>query len=197
MSDDERLPFAEIQPHIADLAERLIDHDDPAIGEAVTELLDWIDVLNGTGLGRLIDLIREWRGEIFLEAVAADPLVGPLLVAYGLGEGIDLDDARVAVQTALTEVRPYLHSHGGDMEVVDILDGVVRLKLHGTCDGCTASNTTITERVEASLRAGWGDFRRVEVEDMTAEPHPPPQSGEPPQSGQIRTGLQIRSREQP
>ncbi len=186
---DERLPFAEIQPHIADLAEPLIEHDDPDIAEAVTELLDWIDVFNGTGLGRLIDLVREWRGEIFLESAAADPLVGPLLAAYGLGEGIDIDEARVAVQAALTEVRPYLHSHGGDMEVVDIVDGVVRLKLHGSCDGCTAADVTIAERVETSLQENWTDFRRVEIEEMTTESHPPPQPGG------VTTGLQIRSRE--
>jgi len=184
---EERLPFAEIQPHIADLAEPLLSHDDPDIAAAVSELLDWIDVFNGTGIGRLIDLVREWRGEVFLGAAAADPLVGPLLAAYGLGEGIDVDEGRVAVQTALTEVRPYLHSHGGDMEVVDITDGVVLLKLHGSCDGCTASDVTIKEQVEASLREIWVDFRRVEVEDMTAEPHPPPQAGS------LTTGLQIRS----
>jgi len=184
---EERLPFSEIQPHIADLAEQLMEHEDPATADAVTELLDWIDVFNGTGIGRLIDLIREWRGEIFLETVAADPLVGPLLGAYGLGEGIDLDEAHVAVQAALTEVRPYLHSHGGDMEVIEITDGVVRLKLHGSCDGCTASDATITDRVETSLRENWADFRRVDIEAMTAEPHPPPQAGT------VTTGLQIRS----
>ncbi len=185
---EERLPFAEIQPHIADLAESLIEHDDPEIAEAVSELLDWIDVFNGTGIGRLVDLVREWRGEIFLENAATDPIVGPLLAAYGLGEGIDIDQARVAVQSALEDVRPYLHSHGGEMEVVDITDGVVRLKLHGSCDGCTASDRTIRDQVEASIRETWADFRRVEVEDMTAEPHPPPESGS------ITTGLQITQR---
>ncbi len=184
---EDRLPFSEIQPHIADLADQLMGNDDPELAAAVTELLDWIDVFNGTGIGRLIDLIREWRGEIFLETVAGDPLVGPLLAAYGLGEGIDLDQARFAVQAALTEVRPYLHSHGGDMEVVEIADGVVRLKLHGSCDGCTASDATITDRVEASLRENWVDFRRVDIEEMTADPHPPPQPGS------TTTGLQIRS----
>ncbi len=184
--NDERLAFADIQAHIADLAEPLVGHPDPAIAEAVTELLDWIDVFNGTGIGRLIDLVREWRGEIFLGAAATDPIVGPLLAAYGLGEGIDVDEARVAVQAALAEVRPYLHSHGGDMELIDITDGVVRLKLHGSCDGCTASDQTITEQVETSLRENWVHFRRVEIEEMTADPHPPPVPGS------ITTGLQIR-----
>jgi Fe-S cluster biogenesis protein NfuA len=182
---DERLEFAEILPRIADLAERLAEHDDKEVAETAIELLDWIDVFHANGVGRMVEMLREWRGEILLEAVAADPVAGALLSAYGLGDDTDLDAARVSVQVALAEVRPYLHSHGGDMEVVHLEDGVVRLKLHGSCDGCTASDATIIEQVEAAMKEHWVDFRRIEVEEMTAEPHPPPVVGS------IATGLQI------
>jgi Fe-S cluster biogenesis protein NfuA len=185
---DERLEFDQILPRIADLAETLAEHEDEAVANTAVELLDWIDVFHANGVGRMVEMLREWRGEILLEAVAADPVAGALLRAYGLGDDADLDAARVSVQTALAEVRPYLHSHGGDMEVVHLEDGVVRLKLHGSCDGCTASDATIIEQVEAALREHWVDFRRVEVEEMTAEAHPPPVAGT------ITTGLQIRAR---
>ncbi len=188
---DERLEFAEILPLIGELAERLAEHEDKDVADTATEMLDWIDVFHANGVGRLVEMIREWRGEILLEAVAADPVAGVLLQAYGLGDDTDLDAARVSVQAALAEVRPYLHSHGGDMEVVHIEDGVVRLKLHGSCDGCTASDATIIEQVEAAMKEHWIDFRRIEVEEMTAEPHPPPVAGS------ITTGLQITSRMKP
>jgi Fe-S cluster biogenesis protein NfuA len=187
---EERLEFEEVLPRIADLAEQLAEHPDPPTSEIAVELLDWIDVFHANGIGRIIEMIREWRGDVLLEQVAADPVAGVLLRAYGLGDEVDLDEARVAVQTALSEVRPYLHSHGGDMEVVSIVDGVVRLKLHGSCDGCTASDATIMEQVESSLRKHWVDYRRVEVEEMTAEPHPPPAPGT------ITTGLQIKARDE-
>lgn len=186
---DERLEFDQILPRIADLAETLAGHEDETVADTAVELLDWIDVYHANGVGRMVEMIREWRGEILLEAVAADPVAGGLLRAYGLGVGTDLDSARVSVQAALAEVRPYLHSHDGDMEVVWVEDGVVRLKLHGNCDGCTASDATIVERVETSLRAHWVDFRRVEVEEMTAEAHPPPLADT------VTTGLRIRARE--
>lgn len=182
----ERLEFDEILPRIADLAEQLAEHADPTVSETAVELLDWIDVFHANGVGRLVEMIREWRGEVLLEAVASDPVAGQLLQAYGLGDSSDVGAARVAVQAALADVRPYLHSHGGDMEAVHIADGVVRLKLHGSCDGCTASDATILGQVEAALRTHWIDFRRVEVEEMTAEPHPPPTTGS------ITTGLQIK-----
>jgi len=185
---DERLEFDQILPRIADLAERLAEHENKDVADTAIEMLDWIDVFHANGVGRMVEMLREWRGEILLEAVAADPVAGALLRAYGLGDDTDLDAARVSVQAALEEVRPYLHSHGGDMEVVHLEDGVVRLKLHGSCDGCTASDATIIEQVEAALKDHWVDFRRIEVEEMTAEPHPPPVVGS------ITTGLQITSR---
>ena len=122
---DERLEFDQILPRIADLAETLAEHDDKDVAETAVELLDWIDVFHANGVGRMVEMIREWRGEILLEAVASDHVAGALLNAYGLGDRTDLDAARVSVQAALADVRPYLHSHGGDMEVMRIEDGVV------------------------------------------------------------------------
>lgn len=185
---DERLEFDQILPRIAELAEALASHHDADVASTTEELLDWIDAFHANGVGRMVEMVREWRGDILLESFAADPVVGTLLDAYGLGGADVAETARIAVQAALGEVRPYLHSHGGDMEVVSMEDGVVRLKLHGSCDGCTAADATILERVETALQQHWGDFRRIEVEDMTAEAHPPPVAGA------VTTGLQIKGR---
>ena len=171
---DEGLAFDDIPDRIAELAGRLAEHPDPAVAATAEELLDWIDAFHVQGIGTLVEMIREWRGEIFLDSVAAHPVTGLLLAGYGLGTVADDGAARRAVQAALSEVRPYLASHGGDMEVVSVQDGVVRLKLHGTCDGCTAASATLTERVEQALRAHWSDFRRLDTEEVTAAPHPPP-----------------------
>ncbi len=181
---DERLEFAEVAERIAELAERLVDRE-PEVGD----LLDWIDAFHRDGLGRLIEMARQWRGEVFLDSLAEDPVVGTLLDAYGLGVGTDMVEARRAVQAALAEVRPYFHSHGGDMEVASITDGVVTLTMHGSCDGCTAASATLAGEVDAALRRHWVDFRRAEFIESDATPHPPPIAG------QVTVGLQIgRSR---
>ncbi len=176
-NSNDNLGFDEILPRIAELAEMLGAHSDPEVAAASEELLDWIDAFHLQGIGTLVEMIREWRGEIFLDSVASHPVTGLLLSAYGLGTHADLGAAQRSVQAALAEVRPYLASHGGDMEVVSITDGVVRLKLHGSCDGCSAATATLTERVELALRSHWNDFRRLETEEITAAPHPPPQAG--------------------
>ncbi len=185
---DERLEFAEIAERIAGLAETLVERN-----AEVGELLDWIDAFHREGIGRLVELARQWRGEVFLDALADDPVVGTLLDAYGLGVGTDMVEARRAVQAALAEVRPYFHSHGGDMEVASIEDGIVTLTMHGSCDGCTAATATLATEVDAAFRRHWVNYRRAEYIESDTAPHPPPVGQVT--TGQVTVGLQIgRSR---
>ena len=177
----ERLTAGEILERIAALADELVD--DPR----AAELLDWVDAFHRQGIGRVVELARQWRGEIFLEALAADAVAGELLAAYGLGPD-DALAARAAVQAALVEVRPYLHSHGGDLEVEGVQDGVVTLRRHGSCDGCTAMDATLTERVDDALRRHWDDYCRVELVPSDAAAHPPPVAG------QVTSGPRINRR---
>ena len=53
-----------------------------------------------------------------------------------------LAGVRLVLQ-ALDEVRPYLDSHGGGVELVEVVDGVVRLRLYGSCNGCPSSTMTL------------------------------------------------------
>ena len=158
------LPATEVLERISTLAEKLIG--DPLVGDEVTELLDWVDAFHRDGLGRLVEMIRAWRGEIFLEAVAADEIAGSLLAVYDLNEAAR-EAADTAVERALSEIRPLAASHGGAIEVVRISDGVVEVRLEGTCDGCPSSAATLTHGVEAALRRHWLSFRRLEVATMS------------------------------
>lgn len=162
---DDTLATSDVIDRISALAEQLTRH--PDIGEDVSELLDWIDAFHRDGLGRLVEMIRAWRGEIFLEAVAGDEVAGSLLAAYDLNEAAR-ESAEAAVERALTEIRPFAASHGGAIEVVRISDGVVEVRLDGTCDGCPSSAATLTHGVEAALRRHWLSFRRLEVAPVSA-----------------------------
>lgn len=179
------LAYAEILDRVASLTVDLLDHESAQVKAATEELVDWLDAFHREGLGRLVEMVRQWRGELFLEQAALDPVVGELLATYGLGVDVDAAATHRVVQLALDEVRPYVHSHGGDLEVLSVEDGVVKLRMHGTCDGCTAADDTVNRRIEVALREHWIAFRRVEVEASTAEPHPPPQDQH------VVTGLKI------
>ena len=159
------LGFDDVLGQIGALAEELSGH--PVVGEQVLELLDWVDAYHREGLGRLVEMVRAWRGEIFLEAVANDPVAGSLLASYDLGEGAR-ESAEKAVERALAEIRPLAGSHGGDIEVLTIIDGVVEVRLAGTCDGCPSSAATLQYGVEDALRRHWVNFRRLEVAEPAA-----------------------------
>ena len=188
MTAPDELAYGDILERAAELATSLLECGDERVAAETEELLDWLDAYHREGLGRLVEMVRQWRGELFLEQAALDPVVGELLATYGLGTDTDSAAAERVIQLALDEVRPYIHSHGGEVEVTSVSDGVVELRMHGTCNGCTAADDTVTRRIEVSLREHWIDFRRVEMEEPTEAPHPPPSPGE------VSTGLTIGPR---
>jgi len=172
--DVEHMPYAEVMMRVGELAEELLSHPDPAVARKVEEMLDWIDAFHREGLGRLVEMIRSWRGEIFLESVARDDVTGYFLNAYDLGEAPDEREAMAAaesVDAALEELRPMIESHGGMITVEEIKDGVVKVQMLGSCDGCPSSTATLTGGLEEALRRHWPNFRRLEViEPEAAEP---------------------------
>lgn len=167
---DVEIDYPEIPYRISALAQELMEHEDPEVAGRVTELLEWYDAFHRDGLGQLVEMVRNWRGEIFLESVDRDPIAGTLLEFYDLGEGPNAKaDAEQAVAAALEEVRPIVESHGGSIEVANIADGVVKVRMMGTCDGCPSSSATLTYGVEEALRKHWPDFRRLEQIDAATE----------------------------
>ena len=55
------------------------------------------------------------------------------------------------VEEALKKIRPMLQADGGDVELVDVEDGVVKVRLKGACAGCPMSQMTIKNGVERIL----------------------------------------------
>jgi Fe-S cluster biogenesis protein NfuA len=66
------------------------------------------------------------------------------------------------VEKALDDVRPALQADGGDLELVDVVDGVVQVRLQGHCAGCPMSQMTLTLGVEKHLKNVVPGVERVE-----------------------------------
>jgi Fe-S cluster biogenesis protein NfuA len=162
----EALGYDEVMPRVGELYDELMGHPDAAVRDRVEEMMDLVDAFHREGLGRLVEMIRAWRGEIFLDSVARDDVTGYFLNAYDFGEAPDERDAAAAaeaVDAALEEMRPFVESHGGMIVVDEIKDGVVKVQMMGSCDGCPSSAATLTGGVEEALRRHWPNFRRLEV----------------------------------
>jgi Fe-S cluster biogenesis protein NfuA len=116
--------------------------------------------LHGEGLERLLAALDdEARARL-----AADELVGSLLLIHDL-HPVPVEER---VRGALEQVRPYMESHGGDVELLGVEDGVARLRLVGSCDGCAASSSTLELAVERAIRETAPDVLGMEVEGAVA-----------------------------
>jgi Fe-S cluster biogenesis protein NfuA/nitrite reductase/ring-hydroxylating ferredoxin subunit len=134
--------------------------------ERAEELVRLVVDLYGAGLERVLDIMYE-HGRLddnVLEALAEDDLVASLLLVHGLHPY----DVATRVGRALDGVRPYLGSHGGDVELLGVSDdGVVRLRMLGTCDGCPSSSVTLKLAVEGAIEAAAPEITAIEVDEAT------------------------------
>jgi Fe-S cluster biogenesis protein NfuA len=72
-------------------------------------------------------------------------------------------DLHTRVQQVLDTIRPHVQADGGDIELVDIVDGVVQIRLAGSCVGCMYSMMTLQAGVERMLREQVPEIKAVEA----------------------------------
>ncbi len=141
---------------------------DPAAQSHTREIVQAVLDLHGAGLERILGHMQDAGdgGAAALDACARDDVVGGLLLLHNL-HPLDLE-ARVL--QALEQVRPALRTHHGDVELVDLTGGVVRLRLLGSCHGCPSSAVTMKQTIEEAILAKAPDVTAVKVEDETPPP---------------------------
>jgi Fe-S cluster biogenesis protein NfuA/nitrite reductase/ring-hydroxylating ferredoxin subunit len=119
--------------------------------QLVREVVD----LYGAALTRVVELVDEAA----TDRLAADDLIASLLLVHG----VHPHDVTRRVSHALDTVRPYLGSHGGDVQLVDVSNGVVRLSFSGSCKSCPSSARTLELAVEDAVRACAPEITAIEV----------------------------------
>jgi Fe-S cluster biogenesis protein NfuA len=148
------------------LAARLDQAGDPEVRAAALQLVQSVVELHGAALQRLVDKCLETaEGERVLSAALEDNLVAGMFLLHSLHP----DDIETRVIRGLESVRPYLKSHGGDCELVSVADGIVRLKLHGSCGSCPSSSVTLRDAVEEALYEAAPDIVEIVAENAPGE----------------------------
>jgi Fe-S cluster biogenesis protein NfuA len=72
-------------------------------------------------------------------------------------------DLHARVDQALDTIRPYILADGGDIELVDIFEGIVQIRLAGSCVGCMYSMMTLQAGVERMLKEQVPEIKAVEA----------------------------------
>jgi Fe-S cluster biogenesis protein NfuA len=165
---ENRREFTRRSDRIEELVARVESSGDPAMRAVAQELLQAVIELHGVALDRILAAIAEMpEGSSALAKVAADELVSNVLSLHGINP-VPVEE-RVAA--ALETAQPYLQSHGGDVELASIEDGVVHVNLRGTCGHCSSSSVTMKDAVESAIYNAAPEIASVVAETIPQVPH--------------------------
>ncbi|MEO6525306.1 MAG: Rieske 2Fe-2S domain-containing protein [Gemmatimonadaceae bacterium] len=143
--------------------ERLIGvlaaHPDRQVGDATTTLLANIDAVHRMALTRLMGAIQSMAGDAFVNRLTADPAIRLLLMSYDLLAV----DRRTLTEEALDSVRGHLHTHGVDVELLEVLGGVVTVRLHGAPAPDDPAYAAVLRDLNEALSAGLLGFQELEI----------------------------------
>ncbi len=146
------------------LAARLEGAGDPETRAIALELVQSVVELHGAALRQLVDsLTRTVAGEQALAEAIENDLVSSMLLLHNLHP----DDLETRVLRGIEKARPYLKSHGGDVELASIHEGIVHLQLHGTCGSCPSSSITLKHAVEDALFEAAPDIVEIVSENAS------------------------------
>ncbi len=170
----------EVQEHnrrsarIETLVQEVAAFSDPRVRATSEELVQALLDMYGEGLSRMLELTAESEasGLALIDTFAGDQLLSSLFLLHGL-HPIDIE---TRVMQALDEVRPYLKSHGGNVELVKVEDGIAHMRLQGSCHGCPGSTITLKLAIEEAIYKAAPDLDGLHVEGVT---DPPPRPGIP------------------
>jgi Fe-S cluster biogenesis protein NfuA/nitrite reductase/ring-hydroxylating ferredoxin subunit len=150
---------------IQELVEKIQAMPDPATRRMLQETLESVVSFYGHGLSRILETIQKAgaEGEKVKAALLRDGGVAGLLLIHGL-HPVSLE-ARLS--EALDKVRPYMKSHGGDVELLSLENDFARLRLKGHCETCPSSTVTLELAVRHAIEEACPDLSGFEVEGMT------------------------------
>jgi len=167
--------FQRLSQRIERLIARVEAAPDPNARADALNLVQSLMELHGAGLDRLMEIVARAgdSGYALMDDFAGDDLVSGLLLLYGLHP----HDLETRVMKALDETRPFLQSHGGDVELLDVTDGMVRLRLAGSCRNCSSSTMTLKLAIERAIYEAAPDVTEIVTEGQIALKQPAPANG--------------------
>ena len=158
----ESYALAAAPPDLIERVDRLItelqEHPDPTVAARVAELLDGIDAIHRTALTHLVEAIRGMAGDAFINRLISDPAIRLLFMSYDLVAV----DRRIRAEEALDSVRGLLHDRGIDVEITEVVGGVVYVRIHGLEESST-NRESVTSTLETQLQCEFAGFQQLVI----------------------------------
>ncbi|MET0254096.1 MAG: NifU family protein [Terrimicrobiaceae bacterium] len=149
---------------IQELIARIAEVPDPSSRQMLEDCLESLLRFYGQGLARILDLIEETgpEGREVYDRLINDGAVRGLLLIHGL-HPVPLE---TRLREALDKIRPYMESHGGNVELLSLEDDVARLRLQGHCKTCPSSAVTMELAIRGAIEEACPDLMGFEVEGV-------------------------------
>ena len=157
-------PIPDRVTRVEGLLERLERLPDPDARETATEVVQALLDLYGEGLGRIVEVLAAHDDGTLARELSEDELVAHLLLLHGL-HPVPVEER---VREALEGVLPYLESHGGNVQLLGVEEGIVHLRLEGSCAGCPSSSMTLKLAIEDAIFKAAPDVEEVQAEGAVA-----------------------------
>ena len=152
---------------IQELIEKVNEVTDPSSRAILEECLESLLSFYGRGLERILELVEEAgpEGRKVYDSLINDGAVRGLLLIHNL-HPISLE---TRLLEALDKIRPYMESHGGNVELLSLDSDVAKLRLQGHCKSCPSSAVTMELAIRSAIEEACPDLMGFEVEGLDAD----------------------------
>lgn len=160
--------FREDMQRIGELVQQIESIVDPAVRASTKQLVQSIMDLHGNALEKALETVAQAGepGMQIIDHLGHDPLVSSVLILYGLHP----DDIQTRVVRAVDKIRPQLRKQGCEVEIVDVTDGVVRLRAEIGSHTCGSTARTLQASLEGAIYDAAPDLTSLVIEGFEEKP---------------------------
>jgi Fe-S cluster biogenesis protein NfuA/nitrite reductase/ring-hydroxylating ferredoxin subunit len=152
---------------VQELIARIEALSDSNARELLQECMQEVLAFYGAGLDRMLEVAKSVTdGQDAYHKLVHDNVVRGLLLIHGL-HPVPLE---TRLQEALEKVRPYMESHGGNVELLSLEDDAARLRLVGHCKSCPSSAVTLELALKQAIEEACPDLLSFECEGVAEPP---------------------------
>jgi Fe-S cluster biogenesis protein NfuA len=160
--------FREDMQRIGGLVQEIEAIADPAVRAATKGLVQSLMDLHGAALEKALDIVAESGepGMGIIDRLGRDALVSSVLILYGLHP----EDLETRVLKAIDRVRPQLRKQGCEIEMLDVSDGVIRLRVETGSHTCGSTAKTVQASLEGAVYDAAPDLISLVIEGFEEKP---------------------------
>ncbi len=157
---EETIDFEKTAAKIDELLEKIKEFPEEQ-REMVKQLIDNLHEFHKVALVKLVKMLKN---DPNAKNILIQSLQEPEIFALFLKYNIIREDKKTKVAKAIEHIKPYVHSHGGDVELVDVKDKTVIVRLKGACEGCSQVSFTLQQTILEAVKAYVPEIENIQLD---------------------------------